>query len=138
MPGVDSIIFSAALTALLFLSAASVIIDKVNSFVISCKKLRTTIRSSCSADSEDHKLVGLDAHDRISDRTVSLFAQVRRLSSADQRLLIKAVHDRLSQDDLDLIAAEKFLFDARLADMKQTPAQSPWSEGKARVESSVR
>lgn len=68
----------------------------------------------------------------------ALISQVKTLSPADRLELIGAVWETLSPNEIPLTEQEKQLLNSRLEDMEANPQdQSPWSEVKKRLESSL-
>ena len=68
----------------------------------------------------------------------SLILQVKTLSPADRLELIGAVWETLSPNEIPLTEQEKHLLNSRLEDMEANPQdESPWSEVKKRLESSL-
>ena len=64
-----------------------------------------------------------------------LLAEVLKLSPSERLVLIDALWDTLSEDDIPVTPEERALLDERLADLERNPgAQSSWPEVKARLE----
>lgn len=64
----------------------------------------------------------------------ALISKVKTLSAVDRLELIGAVWSTLGPADVAVTDAEKFLLDARLADLEKNPQdQSPWPEVQARL-----
>ena len=64
-----------------------------------------------------------------------LLAQALKLSPSDRLQLIQALWETLSEEDVPVGPEERALLDARLPDFETNPGdQSPWSEGRARLD----
>ena len=68
----------------------------------------------------------------------SLILQVKTLSPSDRLELIGMLWETLSPSEIPLTEQEKKLLNSRLQDMEANPQdQSPWSEVKKRLETSL-
>ena len=106
MPGVDSHLFSVALSVFLFFGAANLTIELLISLVVLYKKLRATLQSHYSLELGKLEVHSSSARDGFPTMNASLVAQVMALSPAN-RQLISSLLDTLSHDGLHLIGAEE-------------------------------
>jgi len=106
MPGIDSHVFSFALSVFLFFGAANLTIELIISLVVLCKKLKATMQSHYSLESGKLEVRSSLHRDEFPKMSASLLAQVMALSSAD-RLMLSSLLDVLSHDGIHLADTEE-------------------------------
>jgi hypothetical protein len=92
MPGVDSQIFSLALSVFLVFGATNLAIELTISLVVLCKRLKATVQSHYSLESGRLDVPSPSQSDEFPKISASLLTQIMALSPAD-RQIIRSVLD---------------------------------------------
>lgn len=95
MPGIDSHVFSYALTGFLIFGAANLTIELIIAFVLSCKKLKATILTRYDLESGKLKPSSSTPVVEIHQLDAAILSRVLALSPAD-RQVIRSLLDTLS------------------------------------------
>jgi hypothetical protein len=106
MPGVDSRVFSFALSVFLVFGAAHLTVELMISLVVLCKKLTATMQSHYSLESGKLEAPGSLHRDEFPQMNASLLAQVMALSPTD-RQIISSLLDALSRNAPPMTRAEE-------------------------------
>lgn len=87
MPDIDSQVFSYALTGFLIFGAANLTIELITAFVLSCKKLKSTILSPYDLESGKLKPSRSTPVFELHTLDAALLSQVLALSPADRQII---------------------------------------------------
>jgi len=105
MPGVDSQIFSLALSVFLFFGATNLTIELTISLVVVCKRLKATVQSHYSLESGKLEAPGSSNSYEFPKISASLLTQIMALSPPD-RQIIRSILD-ISSGNSSLTGAQE-------------------------------
>ena len=100
MPGIDSQVFSYALTGFLIFGAANLTIELIIAFVLSFKKLKATILTPFDLESGKLRPVRPINNDDGRKLNAALLSQIMTLSSAD-RQVVRSILETLNALQLE-------------------------------------